>query len=205
MSVNDGVAADSGSLQVTLSGLSDAHVYDVQVVAMPAVSSNNGDLTIAAGGVSQVRSYASFRPHVNTDPPPFTNSDDVLVSPFASQPSLVPADFENLSTDGAGNLTITLTDQSTIPLNAIYLTAKATQHLVNVVRPEIAGEEPFFQFWANGIPPGQFYHVRSSTDLQLFAPMNPPQQMTDSTNLPLVIPVDPDEERMFFQVYGGAE
>lgn len=126
LSANDGIWGNSGTIQVVVSGLDDAYNYDVQVIAMPSVGTDLTDLTIAAGGLSELRTYASFRPYINNDPPPYTNSDAVLVSPFYSRPIVVPSVFQNLSTDGSGNLTITLSDDQAMALNAIHITATST-------------------------------------------------------------------------------
>jgi arylsulfatase A-like enzyme len=126
LSANDGVWGAPGTIQVVVSGLNDAYSYEVEVIPLPAVSTGLTDLTVTAGGQSEVRTYASFRPYINNDPPPYTNSDWVLSSPFYSRPILVPSSFENLNTDGSGNLAITLSDDQAMALSAIHITATSS-------------------------------------------------------------------------------
>lgn len=196
LSANDGVWS-SGTMTVVISGLDDAHCYDVQLLAMPATSTALTDLTIAAGGLSQVRTYASFRPYINQDAAPYTNSDYVLSSPFYSRPILVPAIFQNLTTDGAGSLTITLSDDEAMALNAIHITAKAMQPLATIAN----GSE--FQFWVDPIPEGQAFHLRSSDDLQTFNPMVPALAITSETSQPVSLSIDTNEPKMFYRVHEG--
>ncbi|MGD9419100.1 MAG: sulfatase-like hydrolase/transferase [Verrucomicrobiota bacterium JB025] len=199
LSANDAVEAGPGTMQVVLSGLDDRVCYDVQVVAMPETDTGLSDLTIDVGGLSQVATYESFRPYINNDPAPYTNSDLVLTSPFYSRPVLVPVVFENLSADGAGTLTITLSDDEAMPVNAIHVTARATRHLVGIEN----GTQ--FNFWASPLPAGQSYQIRSSTDLEVWTPMVPPREIGASTSQPLSVPIDPNESRRFFRVFEGAD
>lgn len=199
LSANDGVWSN-GTMQVVISGVDDGYAYDVQVLTMPSVNTALTDLTIDAGGVSQLRTYASFRPYINNDPAPYTNSDAVLTSPFYSRPILVPAVFENVGTDGAGNLIITLTDNEAMALNAIHITAKVMQP-----RARVEGGTQF-QFWVDPLPAGKTFHIRSTADLTSgFTPMIPAQQINDATVQPIDLSIDPNDSQMFFRVQGGAE
>jgi hypothetical protein len=51
---------------------------------------------------------------------------------------------------------------------------------------------------AAGIPAGETFHLRSSTDLQDFVPFEPPFDFDSTTPQPFVIPVDPDTEPKLF-------
>ncbi|MGJ8639187.1 MAG: sulfatase-like hydrolase/transferase [Opitutaceae bacterium] len=198
LSANDGVWSTS-TMTVVISGLDDTHCYDVQLLAMPGTGTALTDLTITAGGLSQVRTYASFRPYINNDAAPYTNSDFVLSSPFYSRPIVVPAIFQNLTTDGAGSLTITVSDDQAIALNAVYITAKAMQPIA------VVGDDTQFQFWVDPIPEGQTFHVRSSDNLETFVPMVPAQQITSSTTQPISLPITSEEPNMFYRVHGGSD
>ncbi|WP_345786205.1 sulfatase-like hydrolase/transferase [Coraliomargarita algicola] len=196
LSADDGVLANSGAT-IMISGLDDSYCYDLQVIAMPSAYTSLTDLTIEADGLSQVRTYASFRPYINNDPAPYTNSDRVLSSPFYSRPILVPAIFQNLTTDGSGNLTITFTDNESMALNAIHITAKAMQSMGAV------DENRDFQFWVDPVPEGHSFHLRSSVDLETFSPMTPGQVITSSTQQPVRLPINLEEPKRFYRVEEG--
>ncbi|MFC5050454.1 sulfatase-like hydrolase/transferase [Rubritalea spongiae] len=194
LSANDGVSTASGSIQVQLSGLNDLYCYDIQLLAMPETNTSLTNLTITAGGSSQTRTYASFRPYINNDQAPFTNSDFVLSNPFYSRPIIVPASFEDLSTDGSGNLTITLSDDEAIPLNAIHITAKHTQSLHEIT----AGSN--VRFWLNQVPEGRRFEMEQSSDLETWVPVDPAQQLDAPSDTPLEHPIDLAEPKMFFRL-----
>jgi hypothetical protein len=199
LSANDGVWS-SGSIQIALSGLDDSLCYDVQVITMPAASTALTDLTIEVGTNSLVRTYASFRPYINNDPDPYTNSDLVLSSPFYSRPILVPAIFENVTTDGSGNLTLTLSDDEALALNAIHITAKAMRPVIEVASPSA------FNYWVDPVPAGKDFHVRQSTNLlNGFEAMVPAQSISAETVQPLSFPINPTNPCGFYRVYEGAE
>ncbi|WP_372807245.1 sulfatase-like hydrolase/transferase [Pontiella sp.] len=198
-SANDGVWS-AGSMQIALSGLDDAQCYDVQVVAMPAASTGLTDLTIAAGADSLVRTYASFRPYINKDADPYTNSDEVLTSPFYSRPILVPALFENVATDGAGNLTITLSDDEAMPLSAIHVTAKTMRPLLE------AESASTVNYWVDPVPGNQGFQLRQSTNLLVgFETMEPVHSFTSETPQPFSLPLNPTNRCGFYRVYEGTE
>jgi arylsulfatase len=199
LSANDGVYSSS-SMEIVISGVDDAYCYDVQVIAMPSADTTLTDVTIDAGSQSLVRTYASFRPYINTDPDPFTNSDDVLSSPFYSRPILVPAIFENVTTDGSGNLTITLSDDETMALNAIHITAKSMRPVIEVESSST------FNCWVNPVPEGKDFHVRQSTNLLAgFEVMDPALTITSETTQPLTLSVDPDNKTGFYRIIEGTE
>jgi hypothetical protein len=57
---------------------------------------------------------------------------------------------------------------------------------------------------ASGIPAGQTFHLRNSTDLQTFVPFEPAFDFTSATPQPFVIPVDPEVvPKLFFRAEDG--
>jgi hypothetical protein len=57
---------------------------------------------------------------------------------------------------------------------------------------------------AAGIPAGSTFHLRSSTDLQAFVPVNPPVNFDSTTPQPIQIPVDPNAvQKLFFRAEEG--
>lgn len=90
--------------------------------------------------------------------------------------------------------------------------ANTWEHLAGAVPLQlglrISGYNPgtgTISIWADGIPPGQTFHLRSSTNLQSFVPFAPPFNFDSTTPQPFVVPVSPTTvPKLFFRAEEGA-
>ncbi|NQU21727.1 MAG: hypothetical protein HQ567_10620, partial [Candidatus Nealsonbacteria bacterium] len=101
LSFNDGVYRNGadGQIDITLSGLNDSLTYDVLTIFGGPMSANSS-VSAAVDGTTQDATYSEFR------------ADNVLT----------PMSFSGVSTDGAGNLLITLDSPSWFGASAVVLT-----------------------------------------------------------------------------------
>ena len=121
LSVNDGVWSQ-GAAQITFSGLNDDLFYDLDIVALGALTSSITDFTVSASGSSVTATYANIRSNLE-----------------GSSPALNPVKLEGLTTDGNGNLTISLSDNQSIPLNALYLTGRVDYTIFDFESGDLQG------------------------------------------------------------------